>query len=580
MRGILELCHNLIKLITANDNRVEISYNRLHVIAIVFICGFVTIAIRLVSLLISPADHIEQKTTHSGSAIIVHRANIVDRNDVLLAVNISTASLYANPRQILDRKEAASKLSQIFKDLSYNQLLSELSNEKKTFIWIKRNLTPIEQQEVNNLGIPGLGFERGERRVYPHAHLLSHVLGYVGVDGRGLAGVERYFDNQLTGDPEHGKLYPESLKLSIDVRVQNIVHEELENSISEFKAIAGVGLVLDAATGEVIASVSLPDFDPHNPGSASSDQLFNRFSLGLYEPGSTFKTYTIAMALDDKIIKLADKYDVSEPMKNSGFRITDYKSKGGMLSVSEIFMHSSNIGLAKIGLEIGKNKQQHFLKAFGMLDPLTIELPEKASPLHPAIADWRDINTITISYGHGIAVTPLHIATVGSAMVNGGILHNATLLKADEKIHKEEVRIIKKSTSEQIRKLFRLVVEHGTGKKANVEGYMVGGKTGTADKAHKGGYNRNSRISSFLAAFPINDPKYVILLMLDEPKGNQSTAGYATAGWTAAPAVARIISRIGTLYGMQTIDENDITIKQQMHLELHDNMENEINSSL
>jgi cell division protein FtsI (penicillin-binding protein 3) len=554
-------------------DKMEINPLRMQAVIAAFAIGFMLLTIRLFDVTFF----------HHGKNVIgidsqdvnnLHkRTEIVDRNGVLLAVNLTTASLYANPKIILDPKEAALKLNEIFPELNYRQLIEEL-HSTKSFTWIKRNLTPKEQYAVNNLGIPGLFFENSEKRVYTHGPLLSHVLGFVGMDGKGLAGIEKYYDDHIANKSITNLSEP--IKLSIDVRIQSIVSEELMSSIEEFKAIGAVGIVLDAKSGEVISSVSLPSYDPHYPGHATQDQLFNRFSLGLYEPGSIFKTYTMAMALDSNIISLNDIYNVDSPIKAARFRITDYHGKGGHLSVPEIFMYSSNIGTAKISLDLGKKKQRQFLKNFGLLDELDIEVPEKATPMYPKEKNWSEISTMTISYGHGIAVTPLHIIRAAGAMLNGGILNPITFLKRDHDKIINSVQVIKPETSKLIQKLYRLVVEYGTGKKSNVNGYLVGGKTGTADKTAKGGYNKNSRLSSFISAFPIHDPKYVVLVMIDEPKGNQSTGGYATAGMTAAPASGRIISRIGPLLGMEAIDENDPIIKQQLLIDYHNNLNHDL----
>jgi cell division protein FtsI (penicillin-binding protein 3) len=557
--------HHLIESFTdfAHASRqTEINPIRLHTITAAFLVGFTIIIFRLFDVaLFGHNNNVSQAANIVYNPL--HRNDILDRNGVLLATNLATASLYSNPKLISDPKEVVHKLLQIFPELNPKQLLTELSSQK-SFVWIKRNLTPKEQYNVNNLGIPGLQFEKGEQRIYPHGNLLSHVLGFVGVDGKGLVGIEKYFDKELSSsDPSQA---PTQLVLSIDSRVQNIVSEELGNAIKEFRAIGGVGVVADANNGEIIAAVSKPDFDPHNPTSASQEQLFNRFSLGLYEPGSTFKTYTIAMALDSNTVNLHDSYNIDSPIQMSRFNIGDYHAKGGWRSIPEIFMYSSNIGVAKIALLLGKQKQKQFLQAFGLLEPIEIELPEKGKPQYPSDSRWGDLSTVTLSYGHGITVTALHMVRATAAMVNGGNLLKLTLVKqADSNISASKV--IQLTTSEQMRKLLRLVVSHGTGKKANVEGYIVGGKTGTAHKNKNGTYSQNSRLSSFISAFPINDPKYVVYIMLDEPKGTQATGGYATAGMTAAPVAGEVISRIAALYGIEAVDESAPEVATKVNIE-------------
>jgi cell division protein FtsI (penicillin-binding protein 3) len=555
--------------------QMAVTQGRLLFVIIVFSLAFLILAGRLLSVSFwqggqAYTPHVEK------TGDISQRAEIIDRQGVLLAVNLATASLYANPRVILDVKEAATKLHQLFPELSYKSIFSDLSSTK-SFIWIKRNLTPKEQYEVNLLGIPGLYFERGERRVYPHGNLLSHVLGYVGLDGKGLAGIEKQFDRELSfHQPSHNEENSPSssgLELSIDVRVQHVVHEELQVAMQEFHSLGAVSIIADVYSGEIISMVSLPDFDPHNPGDALSDQLFHRASLGVYEMGSSFKTFTLAAALDNKAVSVKDSFDVNSPIKAARFSISDYHPKGGWLSVPEIFMYSSNIGTAKIGLQAGKKAQQQFLKQFGLLDPVAIELPERATPIFPSPARWSDISMLTISFGHGIAVTPLHLVRAMSAMVNGGVLPELTLRKRIPELLAQQRRswpqVIQSDTSEQMRKLLRLVVEHGTGSKAKSPGYWVGGKTGTAEKNHRGSYSKHMNLASFIAAFPIYDPKYVVLVIVDEPKGNKTTGGYATGGTITAPIAGKIISRVGPMLGMLPLSEQDEKMNRQLWLEFN-----------
>lgn len=557
-----------IHMLAATQGQTPNAINRFRLIFVIamFAFGFVLISCRLIDVsLFGNSVEINTPSTLNGETIF-SRGDIIDRNGVLLAVNLATASVYANPKIILDAKAAASKLVKVLPDLNYNRLLKDLRSGK-TFVWIKRNLTPKEQYAVNSLGIPGLSFERGEKRVYPHGNLLVHILGYVGLDGKGLAGLEKQFDKRLTSDSAKDQTDVESLQLSLDLRVQNILHEELQMAVTEFKAIGATGIVMDATNGEVLAMVSLPDFDPHNPGAATVDQRFNRASLGVYEMGSTFKTFTMAMALDAEKISMNDSFDVDAPIRAARFSITDYHAKGGWLSVPEIFMYSSNIGTAKIAMEVGGKIQRQFLKKIGLLSALEIELPEKALPMYPPESKWSDISTMTISYGHGIAVTPLHMTKAISALVNGGTLHPITLLKRTDGEKLASQQVITKTTSTNIRKLLRLVVEHGTGNKASSPGYLVGGKTGTAEKNSRGGYSQHAKLSSFLGAFPINKPRFVVLVILDEPKGTKATSGYATGGMVAAPVVSNVISRMGPLFGMEPVDEDAEEVKKALYIE-------------
>jgi len=474
----------------------------------------------------------------------LQRGDVVDRNGVLLATSLMTASVFVHPKEIKDMEEAAGKLAIALKQ-DKTQLLKRL-NSGKNFVWIKRNLPPSDQQAVNSLGIPGLYFLPEERRVYPHGNMFSHVLGYVGVDNKGLAGLEKTYDTRLR-DGSHNM---DPLKLSVDVRLQAMMHEEMAKAVDEFRAIGATGMLMDIKTGELLSMVSLPDFDPHKPANATDAQKFNRATLGTYEMGSTFKTFTSAMALDSGTVNMKSGYDATHPFKVASFTIADAHAKARWLSVPEIYAYSSNIGTAKMALDVGGKKQRSFLEKIGMFAPIDIELPEKSLPQVPKT--WPEITTVTVSYGHGIAVTPLHLLRGIAAMTNGGTLPNLTLLHDDASLHPEGPRVISEETSKNVRRLMRLVVDHGTGAKADVPGYRVGGKTGTAEKiTSAGGYSKNSNMALFVSVFPVDDPKYTMLIMVDEPKGDKSTYGYATGGWISAPVAGRVIARMGPLLNIK-----------------------------
>jgi cell division protein FtsI (penicillin-binding protein 3) len=536
-----------------SPNKQSFATRVLTVICVVFF-AYSVLAVKLYDTVF--AENSTKIITSDGNRI-TKRADIYDRNGTLLAVDLTTYSVYANPQIVLDPKEAASKLAKSL-GLDHNKLLKDFTSNKK-FIWIKRNLTPKEHYAVNSLGIPGVFFEQGYKRVYPHSNLFAHVLGYVGLDGKGLAGIEQYFQEHLTVAGKNKE--PQNLNLSLDLRLQHILHDELQASVDEFSAVGAAGVIADVNNGEIIAMVSLPDFDPHNLTGATQDALFNRISMFSQEMGSSFKTITMAMALDSKKVRFNDSFDVSDPIKVANFRLRDYHRREGALSVPEIFMFSSNIGTAKMAMEVGSKSQREFLQKLGLLDVLNIEIPERAAPQFPPVERWGSLSTMTISYGHGIAVTPLHMARAYAALVNGGNLMDLTLIK--DKQSKTQ-KIISKETSEQVAKLLRLVVTSGTGRKAAVPGYVVGGKTGSADKPAKGGYNRKAIISSFVSIFPANDPKYVVLTIMDEPKGTKKTAGFKTGGWTAAPAVGRIIARAAPILGVKPVDEKDEKIIKKM----------------
>jgi cell division protein FtsI (penicillin-binding protein 3) len=419
-------------------------------------------------------------------------------------------------------------------------------------------LTPKQQFEVNRLGIPGLQFEREERRVYPDGNLAAHVVGYSGIDNKGLAGVERGMDEVL-------KERVEPLRLSLDIRVQHILHEELSRAVDEFSAIGGTGLIMDVRNGEILSLVSLPDFDPNQPGTATPERIFNRATLGAYEMGSTFKIFNTAMVLENRVGTLGSSYDATKSIHVGRFTIEDYHAKRRWLTMAEIFMYSSNIGSVRMALDAGTERQKEFFQRLGMTRTPAIEIPEVAGPLVPS--PWREINTMTIAFGHGMSVTPLHMAIGVSAMVNGGMLRQATVLKRPDGYLPAGQQVVSPRTSDDMRRLLRLVVESGTGTSAAAPGYLVGGKTGTAEKVAGKGYAKKALLSSFIAAFPINDPKYLVLIMIDEPHGTKKTFGYATGGWVAAPAVSRIVTRAAPLLGVKPVDENTPEIRSALRID-------------
>jgi len=523
---------------------LETGRNRLMVTGVLFALAFAVIGGRVVELTLINSDISERppRLANTDQKLNV-RADITDRNGILLATSLPTAALYANPQHVLDADEAVEKLNQVLPGLKVEKVRKQLGSDK-TFVWLHRNLTPKLQFAVNALGIPGLYFQQTERRVYPHGPLVSHVMGMTNIDGKGLSGVEGYFNSQLKGQQE-------PLQLSLDIRIQAIMRTELSLSMEKFSAIGAAGMVLDVKTGEVISMVSLPDFNPNNPVSAAGIAGFNRATKGVYEMGSTFKLFTAAMALDSGRVRLKDRYDATKPIRISRFTISDYHAKNKWMTVPEVIVHSSNIGSAKMALDLGTPAQKQYLKNLGMLTPAGIELPEVGSPLTPD--RWREINTMTISYGHGIAVSPLQLTTGVAALVNGGQLRSATLVKWEGDQSPPGVRVISSKTSQIMRRLMRLVVRHGTGKNADVEGYFVGGKTGTADKpgVTRKGYGGRRIISSFVSAFPMTSPRYVVLALLDEPKGIPETHGYATGGWVAAPIVKNVVRQIAPMVGIE-----------------------------
>ena len=524
----------------ARKQAMETGRNRLLVTGIVLSLAFAAIGVRLVDLTVFQAGGEPRLAQiESNPEVASGRADIVDRNGILLATSLPTASLFADPSAVLNAQEVADKLITELPELNRQELLGKLKT-KSRFVWITRNLTPKQHYKVNRLGLPGLGFQRGERRVYPHGRLAAHALGLTDVDGRGIAGLEQNFDRALRAGNR--------IQVSLDIRIQSMMRQELAAAVREFRAIGAAGVVLDANSGELVSLVSLPDFDPNEPSSAGPETAFNRVTKGVYEMGSTFKLFTAAMALDSGTVDLNSSYDASQPIKISRFTIRDFHAKNRWLSVPEIIVYSSNIGAAKMAVDVGTKTQRDYLDRFGLLRPAALELPEVGKPLVPK--RWRKINTMTIAYGYGIAVSPLQLASGVAVLVNGGRYVPPTVLKTVAGNSSTGKRVLSEETSELMRGLMRLVVTNGTGRKAAAKGYIVGGKTGTTDKLAVRGYRKNATLSSFVGAFPMNAPRYIVLVMGDEPKGNKRTFNYATGGWVAAPAVGRVVQRMASLIGM------------------------------
>ena len=533
-----------VKLEGARQELLEVARNRLMVGVFLFGAAFAFLGIRTLDLgLVQPVTDKRRGITNI-TTLVPNRGDIVDRNGVVLATNLETKSLYAVSKDVIDPEDAAKILIQVLPELSEAEVYEKL-NSGRSFVWIKRHLTPKQMWQVNALGLPGLKFKEEEKRVYPNGSLASHSLGYVDVDGNGIAGIEHFFNNRLN-DPS---LASDPLRLSIDVRVQHALADELLHAVKKFSAKGAAGVVMDVKTGEVLALSSLPDFDPNRPFSVSDDRAFNRVTKGVYELGSIFKTFTLAQALDAKVVTLNDGYDATDPIQVSRFTIRDNHPKKRYLKVPEIYAYSSNIGAAKMAIDIGSVEQKFFLGSLGFLRPSTVELTEVGYPLFPE--RWGDISTMTISYGHGIAVSPMQVATAIAAMVNGGNLYPATIVAQTVDNLPVGKRVISRDTSDKMRHLMRLAVRLGTGGNADVSGYRVGGKTGTAEKAVAGGYNEKTLISSFAGVFPMDAPQYMIFVSVDEPQGLKETFNYATAGWVAAPVVRNVVTRIAPLMGVK-----------------------------
>lgn len=484
--------------------------------------------------------------------ISARRPDLVDRNGHVLATDINTASLYGEPRRIVDVDEAVEQLLTVLPDLDINQAYRRLSS-KAGFVWLRRELTPAQQNRILALGIPGIGFKQETRRFYPSGSTAAYLVGHVNIDNVGIAGTERVLEDRGLRDLRQAGFADaepsKPVELATDLRVQSIVHDELARAMEKYRAIAAGAVVLDANTGEVIAMASLPDYDSNEPKQALEPDRLNRMSAGLYEMGSTFKTFTTAMALDSGLVTMKSRFDATKPLRIAGFTINDFHGKKRVLSVPEIFIYSSNIGTAKMADVVGIEGHREFLHRIGLLSKMPFELAETATPVEPR--EWKKLHSVTISYGHGATTTPLQTAVAGAALVNGGRLIPPTIFKRTQAEADAVARqVIKPETSQAMRYLFRLNSEKGSGRRADVEGYWVGGKTGTAEKVVDGRYSSDKRFNAFLAAFPINDPQYVVLTIVDEPKPEEGQI-YATAGMNAAPMVGNIIRRSAPLLGVE-----------------------------
>jgi cell division protein FtsI (penicillin-binding protein 3) len=497
----------------------------------------------------------EPQTTSSippADRLMASRPDIVDRNGALLATDIRTVSLFAEPHKIVDADEVIEKLSTVLHDLDIKGTYAKLSS-KSRFQWLKRQLTPKQQSQILALGIPGIGFRPEKRRFYPGGPTAAHIVGYVNIDNRGVSGMERYIDSQGLADLASVGMTSnqplEPVKLSIDVRVQAIVRDVVAASIDKYKSIGGGAVVLDVHTGEILGMASAPDFDPNDPNANGPEGWMNRMTNSTFEMGSTFKSFTIAMGLDEKKITLNDSIDARFPIRMGGYTVKDFHGKGRFLSVAEVFQYSSNIGTAKIADAVGIPDHKAFLTKLGLLTRMKTELPEIATPSAPR--EWKKINQVTISFGHGVSTTPLQTAVAGAALVNGGVLHPPTFLpRTEEQAAETATQVMNASSSKDMRYLFEWNGSKGSGRNARVDGFDVGGKTGTADKVVNGRYAHDKNFNAFLAAFPMSNPRYVVLSFSDEPKTDKGN-GAALAATSAAPMVKEIIARAAPILGVQ-----------------------------
>jgi len=537
------------------DNKIDRAAKaraRIGLAILLFAAIYSIIALRLV-IFAAASDGRNPHRAVTGDAIATARPDILDRNGEILATDVRVPSLYAEPRRLIDVDEAVELLTADLPDLDATESRERLSS-KRGFVWLKRDITPEQQREIYRQGLPGIGFLNENKRAYPNGPEVSHVIGHVNIDNQGIAGMEKWLDGHGLAALHMAGLATDRLQnpvqLAVDLRVQHALRDELVAAHTKFKTLAAAGLVLDVRTGEIIAMVSEPDYDPNNPHEALDPTRINRLTTGVFEMGSTFKAFTIAMALDSGKVTLKSSFDAHGPMHVGRFQIHDFEPENRMLTIPEIFTYSSNIGAARTALAMGVDAHKAFLKKLGQLDRLRTELPESAEPIVPR--HWGELNTITIAFGHGLSVAPLQALMGVGALMNGGFLIPPTFLKrTEEEARALGKRVIKPETSEMMRYLMRLNVEKGTARKADIPGYYIGGKTGTADKVVNGHYSKSSVLTDFMAVIPADKPRYLLLIMLDDPKASPETHGFKTSGWNAVPVGGAVVARIAPLLGVE-----------------------------
>ena len=525
---------------------------RIALTVLIFALGYAVIATRLVMFAMAPEGHGLRRVI-AQDAVATARPDILDRDGEILATDVRTPSLFAEPHRIIDVDEASELLTAVMPDIDAAELRARLAS-KRRFVWLKREITPEQREQIHRLGIPGVGFLPENKRVYPNGAEVSHVLGHVNIDNQGTAGIEKWLDSRGLADLHLAGLATDRLQkpieLAVDLRVQHALRDELVAARARFKAVAAAGILTDVRTGEVVSMVSVPDYDPNNPREALEPTRINRLTTGVFEMGSTFKALTVAMALDSGKITLKSAFDASHPLQYGKFAIHDFHAQNRVLTVPEIFTYSSNIGTARMALSLGIEHHKWFLRKMGQLERLRTELPESAEPLVPK--GWAELNTVTIAFGHGLSVAPLQAVAGISALMNGGRLIPPTFLKRSEAEARALARqVVKPETSEKMRYLMRLNVEKGTATKADVKGYYVGGKTGTSDKVIGGRYSKTKVLTSFTAVLPADQPRYLLLIMLDEPQATPDTHGFTTSGWNAVPVGGAVIARIAPLLGLE-----------------------------
>ncbi len=532
-----------LRLVGQRRQILSMMHQRLMLGMLVYAGVVALIALRIIYLAVF-GDHAGGR--QSVNAFIPDRGDIVDRDGYPLARTIDAWSIGLHPNKVIgDKLQLARKLAALMPEHSEADYFNMLRSGKN-FFYLKRRASPDVVQAVNALGEPGIALAREPERLYPQTSLAAHVIGFTNLDGHGASGSELAFDKQLSDPARRGT----PVQLSISMTVQQALEHELLEAMTRFSAIGAAGVVMDVHTGEILAMTSLPSMNPNAPGKVTPDQMFNRATLGVYELGSTFKPFTLAMAMDSGVVEgPGQMYNCPDGLPAYGHIIHDTHPFGRMCSVAEIMMESSNIGMAQIAQQTGTARQQAFLKRMGFLDRVEVELPERGRTLTPST--WGPLETMTVGFGQGIAVAPLQLAMGYATLFDGGIYHPPTILKIgpNHPLPKGR-RVFTADTSYRMRALLRLVVMKGTGKKADAPGYRVGGKTGTAQKIINGRYSQSVNITSFAGVFPMDDPRYVIVVMLDAPHATPETYGFTTAGWNVAPVVSKTVSRIAPMLGV------------------------------
>lgn len=537
----------------ARKQRGNLTQARIRWMVLAVVLGLGLVSGRLVQLGMAETDQTIEGQTRD--AITATRPPILDRNGLEMAVDIRVPSLYAEPRRIIDVEEAVRELRTVLPDLDEDWLRDRLTGDQG-FVWVKRELTPAIQEAVMRLGIPGIDFITESKRFYPGMNEAAHILGSTNVDNQGIAGIERHMDSesvallQELGLARGNALTP--VELSVDMRVQHVLHEQLTDAMTRYQAIAAAGVMLDIHTGEVIALASVPDFNPNEPATALVKDTFNRITSGIFEPGSIFKTVTMAGALDSGAVAITDQFDARYGIRFGRYTIDDFHGKHRILALPEVYKYSSNIGTIRIMQAMGKDNYRAFLSRMKFDERVQFELPEMRVPTVPD--SFSEVGAATASFGHGLSVSPLHMVTAYAAFVNGGNYIAPTLYKRD--IAEAEAlyeRVLRPETSAYLRYLMRLnaISTGGSGSQMNkaAQGYRVGGKTGTAEKVVDGRYSSNKVTNFFASAFPLDNPRYAMVIMVDEPKAENAQSG-TTAGWNAGTLTGRVVQRVAPMLGI------------------------------